>query len=130
MDATTGMIHSQYDSADQIAAARATIARLSQERAAQIRFANFLARIGSDAADLEVHLSSTDDSIIADVHFDLGNLLDDKGDAAGAEAEYRAAIALDPSHAEAHFKLGLLLANRHGLLETLVEISIISQVKF
>ena len=45
-------------------------------------------------------------------HCKLGGLLIDLGDAAGAETAYRAAIAADPLHAEAHHKLGFVLFAR------------------
>lgn len=41
-------------------------------------------------------------------HSDLGNLLEESGDIAGAEAAYQKAIALDPRAVAAHFNLALL----------------------
>ena len=46
-------------------------------------------------------------------HFNLGILLGtERGDIDGAEAAYRAAIAADPRHANAHRNLGTLLWQR------------------
>jgi TPR repeat protein len=38
-------------------------------------------------------------------HVNLGLLLKDKGDMIGAEAEYRAALKIDPKHANTHGSL-------------------------
>lgn len=50
----------------------------------------------------------------AKTHYALGSVLDAKGDAAGAEAELRAALAADPKMAASWNKLGIVLqkANR------------------
>jgi tetratricopeptide (TPR) repeat protein len=48
----------------------------------------------------------------AQAHSNLGKLLDERGDKAGAEAAYRAAIAADPQQADAHYNLGALLDER------------------
>ena len=50
--------------------------------------------------------------VFATVFYNLGNLLGDRGDKAGAEAAYRAAIAADPQYANAHNGLGAALATR------------------
>jgi tetratricopeptide (TPR) repeat protein len=50
-------------------------------------------------------------------HVNLGNVLADKGDLDGAEASYRAAIAIDPDTAGTWFHLGLLRARRGDLAE-------------
>jgi hypothetical protein len=41
--------------------------------------------------------------------FGLGCLLMDTGDAAGAEAQYRDLLSIEPAHVAAHYSLGLLL---------------------
>ena len=45
----------------------------------------------------------------AAAHVNLGNLHDDRGDLAGAEAEYRRALELDANNAAALYNLGVLL---------------------
>jgi tetratricopeptide (TPR) repeat protein len=42
-------------------------------------------------------------------HFELGFTLQNIGDLEGAIAEYRAALRLNPSHANAHYNLGVVL---------------------
>ena len=53
----------------------------------------------------------------ADVPFGLGVALEQRGDPAAAEQAYGAALALDPTHPEAHFNLGALLASSGQLAE-------------
>ena len=57
-----------------------------------------------------------DGSRHAKAHFNLGLLLEAEhavtGDKAGAEAAYRAAIAADPQHTDAHYNLGVVLNER------------------
>ncbi len=45
----------------------------------------------------------------AKAHYNLGNLLKDKGREEDAEAEYREAIRINPDFADAHINLGNLL---------------------
>jgi len=45
-------------------------------------------------------------------HYERGRRLHNRGDKAGAEAAYRAAIATDPQDAHAHYNLGILLDRR------------------
>jgi protein O-mannosyl-transferase len=52
-------------------------------------------------------------------HYNLGIVLNDRGDADGAIAHYRQAIELRPDYAEAHYNLGRLLAQK-GQLEDAV----------
>ena len=47
-----------------------------------------------------------------EAHYNLGNNLKQRGDVAGAEDAYRAAIATDPQYARAHLNLGCMLGNR------------------
>jgi tetratricopeptide (TPR) repeat protein len=62
-----------------------------------------------------------DESEHAAEHFSLGLLLDAQGGALGAEAEYRIALALNPTHVSAHSNLGLLLDAQGDTLEAEVE---------
>jgi len=48
-------------------------------------------------------------------HCNLGNLLGERGDKAGGEAAYRAAIAAAPQLVGAHYNLGVLLCKRGDL---------------
>ncbi len=52
----------------------------------------------------------------------LGNVLADRGDAAGAEAAYRTALRLDDKEAHAHYNLGLLLKEAHRIPEANAEL--------
>ena len=45
----------------------------------------------------------------AEHHFELGFALQNIGDLEGAIAEYRAALRLNPNHANAHYNLGVVL---------------------
>ena len=57
-------------------------------------------------------ISTQDVSIYRDdveQHFELGFTLQNIGDLQGAIAEYRAALRLNPSHANAHYNLGVVL---------------------
>ncbi len=49
------------------------------------------------------------DATNVDAHVNLGNLLDDRGDARAAEQEYRRAIELSPDDSGALYDLGILL---------------------
>jgi len=53
-------------------------------------------------------------------HYNFGIALNDQGDADGAIAHYRQAVALRPSYAEAHYNLGRLLAQKGQLDEAIV----------
>ncbi|MBF0460538.1 MAG: tetratricopeptide repeat protein [Magnetococcales bacterium] len=53
----------------------------------------------------------------ADLHNDLGNLLQGSHRPAEAEAAYRAALRLQPDHADGHYNLGLLLQGQHRFTE-------------
>ena len=55
----------------------------------------------------------------ADVHYKLGNFLDDAGRPDEAEAAYRKAIALRPDHAESHCDLGKALWKQGKLAQAL-----------
>jgi hypothetical protein len=48
-------------------------------------------------------------------HINLGNVLLDKGDFAGAEASYRAALAIEPGSAGVYFGIGLVYDRRRDL---------------
>jgi len=56
----------------------------------------------------------------ADHHYHRGLALKDQGDAAGALAAFREAVALDNTHAEAHAMAGLLLQAQGRLADALV----------
>jgi tetratricopeptide (TPR) repeat protein len=47
-------------------------------------------------------------------HYAMGVLYEDREDAAGAEAEFRAAIAIDQTSVKARIRLGLVLENHFG----------------
>jgi tetratricopeptide (TPR) repeat protein len=57
----------------------------------------------------------------AEKHYNLGTVLQDKGDSDGAIVEYRAAISLDPNYVSAHNNLGALLQNNGDLEGAIVE---------
>jgi len=52
-------------------------------------------------------------------HNNLGNVLADQGNLAGAVAEYRAVLRIKPDHAKAHYNLGLALADQGKVLEAI-----------
>jgi tetratricopeptide (TPR) repeat protein len=52
----------------------------------------------------------------------LGSALDDSGQTDAAITEYRAAIRLDPNHAQAHYNLGIALAKKNDAAGTLAEL--------
>lgn len=54
-------------------------------------------------------------------HFNLANVLIEKGERAEAVEEYRSALALDPSNSDAHFNLGITLAEDGNVTEALNE---------
>jgi predicted TPR repeat methyltransferase len=51
----------------------------------------------------------------AQLHFDRANLLSGQRRFAEAETEYLSALALEPDHAEAHYRLGVTLQDQHKL---------------
>jgi tetratricopeptide (TPR) repeat protein len=53
----------------------------------------------------------------AGAHVGLGNVMSDKGDLDGAEASYRAALAIDPDAATIYFNMGNLNTKRGDLAE-------------
>src|SRR5262249_2479543 len=55
------------------------------------------------------------DPKLAHAHNNLGIVLTERGDLAGAEACFREAIRLDPKLAHAHYNLGLVLSDRRDL---------------
>ena len=57
----------------------------------------------------------------ATVHYNMGGALFGKGRLAEAEAEFRAALALDPGHLEAGYFLGLTMRERGRPAEALQE---------
>ena len=54
-------------------------------------------------------------------HFNFAILLEERGKPAEAEAEYRAAICIDPSSACAHCNLAIILHDKGDLAEAEVE---------
>src|SRR5438132_8467712 len=54
-------------------------------------------------------------------HFELGFALQNIGDLEGAVAEYRAALRLNRSHANAHYNLGVVLQSKRDLEGAITE---------
>ena len=145
MDATSedGSLDFEEDQAERLSAARATmaetratIARISQQRAesiqlaqhqrardltlkivaAHIKLGNLLAGEWGDfdetGAEAELRAAIGLDPTNTDAHFDLGFLFTEMGDAVRAEAEFRTALVLDPNNTLAHTNLCVLLADK------------------
>jgi tetratricopeptide (TPR) repeat protein len=76
------------------------------------------------AMDLEARRESYSARLAANVHFCCGRDLQDTGDLARAEAQFRAAIAKDRRCSDAHIELGFILEKRGDLIEALAEFQV------
>lgn len=84
--------------------------RVHQRAATLAAFGAWLASVGRPVeASKRLDEALKLDPANAAAHVNLGNLLDDRGDVAGAEAEYRRALQLDADNAAALYDLGVLL---------------------
>jgi tetratricopeptide (TPR) repeat protein len=83
-----------------------------------------------DASQLAIDLAGDDSRLLARSHKVRGQVFDAMGDLAGAETEFRAALAADPASriADLHYELGLVLMAQHrdeeGIAELTKEIEI------
>lgn len=78
----------------------------------------YLASAGRTAdAERALREATTLEPRSVEAHVHLGNLFDDRHDAAAAEAEYRRALAIDPADLSALYNLGLLLAQSERAAE-------------